>query len=295
MPAQIIDGAAVAAQVRAEVRTAVEARRAAGHRAPVLRVVLVGEHPASASYVRGKIRAAAEAGIDSQTLHQPADLPEADLLALIGDLNADPDVDGILVQLPLPDHVDESRVIHALDPEKDVDGFHPENVGRLVIGEEAFEPCTPAGIVEMLQRSGIPTAGAHAVIIGRSNIVGKPMANLLLRKGVDATVTVCHSRTRDLAGLARQADILIAAIGRAHFVTADMVKEGAAVIDVGINRVDDPAHERGYRLVGDVDFEGARQRAGWITPVPGGVGPMTIAMLLKNTLVAANRRTGFAG
>jgi methylenetetrahydrofolate dehydrogenase (NADP+) / methenyltetrahydrofolate cyclohydrolase len=295
MPAQIIDGAAVAAQVRAEVRTAVEARRAAGHRAPVLRVVLVGEHPASASYVRGKIRAAAEAGIDSQTLHQPADLPEADLLALIGDLNADPDVDGILVQLPLPDHVDESRVIHALDPEKDVDGFHPENVGRLVIGEEAFEPCTPAGIVEMLRRSGIPTAGAHAVIIGRSNIVGKPMANLLLRKGVDATVTVCHSRTRDLAGLARQADILIAAIGRAHFVTADMVKEGAAVIDVGINRVDDPAHARGYRLVGDVDFEGARQRAGWITPVPGGVGPMTIAMLLKNTLVAANRRTGFAG
>jgi methylenetetrahydrofolate dehydrogenase (NADP+) / methenyltetrahydrofolate cyclohydrolase len=295
MPAQIIDGAAVAAQVRAEVRAGVEARRAAGHRAPALRVVLVGEHPASASYVRGKIRAAAEAGIDSQTLHQPADLPEADLLALIRDLNEDPDVDGILVQLPLPDHVDESRVIHALDPEKDVDGFHPENVGRLVIGEEAFEPCTPAGIVEMLRRSGIATVGAHAVIIGRSNIVGKPMANLLLRKGLDATVTVCHSRTRDLAGLARHADILIAAIGRAHFVTGDMVKEGAAVIDVGINRVDDPSIERGYRLVGDVDFEAARERAGWITPVPGGVGPMTIAMLLKNTLVAANRRTGFAG
>jgi methylenetetrahydrofolate dehydrogenase (NADP+) / methenyltetrahydrofolate cyclohydrolase len=295
MPAQIIDGAAVAAQVRAEVRAGVEARRAAGARAPALRVVLVGEHPASASYVRGKIRAAAEAGIDSQTLHQPADLPEADLLALIRDLNEDPDVDGILVQLPLPDHVDESRVIHALDPEKDVDGFHPENVGRLVIGEEAFEPCTPAGIVEMLRRSGIATVGAHAVIIGRSNIVGKPMANLLLRKGLDATVTVCHSRTRDLAGLARHADILIAAIGRAHFVTGDMVKEGAAVIDVGINRVDDPSIERGYRLVGDVDFEAARERAGWITPVPGGVGPMTIAMLLKNTLVAANRRTGFAG
>jgi methylenetetrahydrofolate dehydrogenase (NADP+) / methenyltetrahydrofolate cyclohydrolase len=294
MPAQLIDGAAIAAQVRAEVRDGVETRRSAGHRVPVLRVVLVGDHPASASYVRGKIRAAAEAGIDSQTITLDASVSEADLLRLIGDLNADPDVDGILVQLPLPDHIREQEVIHALDPEKDVDGFHPENVGRLVIGQEAFEPCTPAGIVELLTRSGIETVGAHAVIVGRSNIVGKPMASILLRKGLDATVTVCHSRTRDLPAITRQADILIAAIGRAHFVTAEMVREGAAVIDVGINRMDDPSRERGYRLVGDVDFEAVRERAAWITPVPGGVGPMTIAILLRNTLIAANRRTGFA-
>jgi methylenetetrahydrofolate dehydrogenase (NADP+) / methenyltetrahydrofolate cyclohydrolase len=295
MPAQLIDGTAIAAAVRSDVRTSVDARLAAGHRAPRLRVVLVGEHPASASYVRGKIKAAAEAGIDSETIPLAADVGQEELLELISQLNGDDAVDGILVQLPLPDHVDESLVIHALDPDKDVDGFSPENVGRLVIGEEAFEPCTPAGIIEMLRRSGIETTGAHAVIVGRSNIVGKPMANLLLRKGIDATVTVCHSRTKDLPGLARQADILIAAIGRANFVTGDMVKEGAAVIDVGINRVDDASRERGYRLVGDVDFEAARQRAAWITPVPGGVGPMTIAMLLKNTLLAANRRTGFRG
>ncbi len=289
MPAQLIDGKAIAADVRADVRADVEDWTQAGHRPPVLRVVLVGEQPASASYVRGKIKAAAEAGIDSDTLHFPADLPEADLLAIVAELNANPAVDGILVQLPLPDHVEESKVIHAIDPDKDVDGFHPENVGRLVIGEPAFAPCTPAGIIEMLDRSGIETKGAHAVVIGRSNIVGKPMANLLLQRGTDATVTVCHSRTHDLPAIARQADILIAAIGRAHFVTADMVKEGAAVIDVGINRVEDASRERGYRLVGDVDFEAVRERAGWITPVPGGVGPMTIAMLLKNTLLAARR------
>lgn len=289
MPAQLIDGNALAADVRAGVRAEVEDWTQAGHRPPVLRVVLVGEHPASASYVRGKIKAAAEAGIDSETLHFPEHIAEVDLLGVIAELNASPDVDGILVQLPLPDHIDESKVIHALDPEKDVDGFHPVNVGRLVIGEPAFAPCTPAGIVEMLRRSGIETSGAHAVVIGRSNIVGKPMASLLLQKGTDATVTVCHSRTRGLPALARQADILIAAIGRAGFVTADMVRDGAAVIDVGINRVDDPSRERGYRLVGDVDFEAVREKAAWITPVPGGVGPMTIAMLLKNTLEAARR------
>ena len=289
MPAQLIDGKAIAAAVRADTRAAVEDWTQAGHRAPVLRVVLVGDHPASASYVRGKIKAAAEAGIDSETLRFPADLSEADLLGVVGELNANPEVDGILVQLPLPDHVDESKVIHAIDPDKDVDGFHPENVGRLVIGEPAFAPCTPAGILEMLARSGIETSGAHAVVIGRSNIVGKPMANLLLQRGTDATVTVCHSRTRDLSAIARQADILIAAIGRAEFVTADMVKEGAAVIDVGINRVEDATRERGYRLVGDVDFAAVREKAGWITPVPGGVGPMTIAMLLQNTLAAAQR------
>src|SRR5690606_7734639 len=241
------------------------------------------------SYVRGKIRAAAEAGIDSETLHFPEDIAEADLLGVIAELNASPDVDGILVQLPLPDHIDEAKVIHAIDPDKDVDGFHPVNVGRLVIGEPAFAPCTPAGIIEMLRRSGIETSGAHAVVIGRSNIVGKPMANLLLQKGAAATVTVCHSRTRDLPAIARQADVLIAAIGRAGFVTADMVRDGAAVIDVGINRVDDPSRERGYRLVGDVDFDAVREKAGWITPVPGGVGPMTIAMLHQYTPDAERR------
>lgn len=293
MPAQLIDGKEIAAAVRIDVRDGVERRRAAGHRAPVLRVVLVGEQPASASYVRGKVAAAAEAGIDSETLHQPESITQDDLLALVHRLNNDPDVDGILVQLPLPDHIDERAVMHALDPAKDVDGFSPENVGRLVIGEEAFEPCTPAGIVEMLRRTGIETVGAHAVIVGRSNIVGKPMANLLLRKGLDCTVTVCHSRTRDLPAVTRQADILVAAIGRAEFVKGDWVRDGAAVIDVGINRIEDRSRGGGYRLVGDVDFEAARRRAAYITPVPGGVGPMTIAMLLKNTLRAANRRSGF--
>ncbi len=288
--AQRIDGTQIAADVRAEVRAAVEARLAAGLRRPALRVVLVGDDPASQSYVRGKQRAAEEVGIDAETLTFPADLPEADLLALVDRLNRDPGVDGILVQLPLPDHIDEDKVILALDPDKDVDGFHPVSVGRLVLGQEGFVPCTPAGIVELLTRSGVETRGAHAVVIGRSNIVGKPMASLLLRRGLDATVTVCHSRTRDLPAITRQADILIAAIGRAHFVTADMVKDGAAVIDVGINRVDDPTRERGYRLVGDVDFEAVGEKAGWITPVPGGVGPMTIALLLRNTLRAAERR-----
>jgi methylenetetrahydrofolate dehydrogenase (NADP+)/methenyltetrahydrofolate cyclohydrolase len=290
--ARLIDGKAVAAEVRAEVRAAVEARVAAGKRRPGLRVVLVGEDPASLSYVTGKQRAAAEVGIDAETLRRPHTLAEADLLALVAELNADPAVDGILVQLPLPGQIRPDPVIEALDPAKDVDGFHPANVGRLVLGKAGFVPCTPAGIVEMLRRSGIETAGRHAVVLGRSQIVGTPMANLLIQKGLDATVTVCHSRTRDLPSITRQADILVAAIGRAGFVTAEMVKGGAAVIDVGINRVDDRSTERGYRLVGDVDFEAVREKAGWITPVPGGVGPMTIAMLLKNTLAAAERRGG---
>lgn len=288
--ATLIDGTAVAAAVRAEVAEGAAAFLAAHGRRPGLRVVLVGDNPASRSYVTAKARAAAEAGIDAETLERPADLPEADLLALIRALNADPEVDGVLVQLPLPDHVDEAAVIRAVDPAKDVDGFHPENVGRLVLGEDTLEPCTPAGIVELLRRTGVETAGAHAVVLGRSNIVGKPMASLLLRKGLDATVTVCHSRTRDLPAITRQADVLVAAIGRAAFVTADMVKPGATVIDVGINRVEDPTRERGYRLVGDVDFEAVAGVAGAITPVPGGVGPMTIAMLLANTLRAATLR-----
>ncbi|WP_412062808.1 bifunctional methylenetetrahydrofolate dehydrogenase/methenyltetrahydrofolate cyclohydrolase FolD [Rubrivirga sp. IMCC45206] len=287
--AQILDGRAVAADVRAEVAEGADAFAKAHGRAPSLRVVLVGDHPASASYVRAKAKAAGEAGIDAETLSFPESLAQTDLLATIAALNADDGVDGILVQLPLPDHVDEGAVIRAIDPAKDVDGFHPENVGRLVLGEETLLPCTPAGIVELLVRAGIPTAGAHAVVVGRSNIVGKPMASLFLRRGTDATVTVCHSRTADLGAITRQADILVAAIGRPAFVTADMVKPGAAVIDVGINRVDDARRERGYRLVGDV-ADDVGSVAGWLTPVPGGVGPMTIAMLLANTLEAARRR-----
>ena len=286
----LIDGTAIAAEVRAEVAQRAAAFAATHGRRPGLRVVLIGDNPASQSYVRAKQRAAEGAGIDAETLTHPADMPESALLALLDDLNADDAVDGILVQLPLPDHIDESAVIRALDPAKDVDGFHPENVGKLVLGEPTLVPCTPAGIVEMLVRSGVATEGAHAVVIGRSNIVGKPMASLLLRRGIDATVTVCHSRTRDLARLTRGANILVAAIGRAEFVTADMVGEGATVIDVGINRVEDLSRERGYRLVGDVDFAAVREKAGAITPVPGGVGPMTIAMLLANTVTAAERR-----
>jgi len=287
--AQLIDGKAISAQVRTEVRADVDAWTARGHRAPYLAVVLVGDDPASASYVRGKMKACGEAGIESDTLTYDDSISEADLLALIDRLNNDASVDGILVQLPLPDHIDEQKVIHAIDPDKDVDGFHPENAGRLVIGQPGFVSATPAGIMELLKRSGVETRGKHAVIIGRSNIVGKPMANLLIQRGTDATVTVCHSRTVDLPAITRQADILIAAIGRAGFVTADMVKEGAALIDVGINRVEDASRPRGYRLVGDIDFDGVKEKAGWITPVPGGVGPMTIAMLLRNTLTAAQR------
>ena len=290
--AQLIDGKALAAAIRSEVTDGVTVFLNAHGRRPSLRVVLVGDNPASQSYVRGKARAAEEVGIDAETLLQPADLSQEALLELVTSLNSDASVDGILVQLPLPDHIDEAAVIRAIDPAKDVDGFHPENVGRLTLGEDTLEPCTPAGIIEMLRRSGVETKGAHAVVLGRSNIVGKPMASLLLRKGTDATVTVCHSRTRDLAEVTRQADILIAAIGRAEFVTGDMVRPGATVIDVGINRVEDATRERGYRLVGDVDFEAVSEIAGAITPVPGGVGPMTIAMLLANTLRAAQMREG---
>ena len=291
--AQRIDGKATAAQVRSEVAEATAAWIAEGHRAPKLSVVLVGDNPASASYVRGKRRACAEAHIESETLEYDSSITEAELLAVVHKLNDDDGVDGILVQLPLPNHIDEDKVIRALRPDKDVDGFHPENAGRLVIGQPGFVPATPAGIMELLKRSGVETRGKLAVIIGRSNIVGKPMANLLVQKGIDATVTVCHSRTPDLPSITRQADILVAAIGRAHFVSADMVKEGAAVIDVGINRVDDATRERGYRLVGDVDYAAVAEKAGWITPVPGGVGPMTIAMLLHNTLNAAKGTLAF--
>lgn len=285
--AHLLDGKALAQSVRDDVKADVNAWTNAGHRPPALRVVLVGDNPASAAYVRGKERDAAEAGIDSDTLRFEADISEAELLAVVDRLNADDAVDGVLVQLPLPDHVDDRKVIEAIDPAKDVDGFHPENLGRLLIGDPAFIPATPFGIMEMLDRSDIDTEGLNAVIVGRSNIVGKPLANLLMQRGTDATVTVCHSRTRDLAAHTRSADLLVAAVGRAGFITADMVKDGAIVVDVGINRVDDATRERGYRLVGDVDFAGVKPKAAWITPVPGGVGLMTRAMLLKNTMRAA--------
>ena len=289
MAATIIDGKRIAADVRAETAEKVAAWTSTGNRAPFLSVVLVGENPASASYVRAKAKACAQIGIGSDTINLLDTVSEDELLSVIDRLNEDEGVDGILVQLPLPDQVDERKVIERIDPAKDVDGFHPINVGKVSLGQGGFAPATPAGIMELLERSGVQIGGSRVVIIGRSNIVGKPMANLLIQKGVDATVTICHSRTRDLPAVAREADILIAAIGRAEFVTADMVKDGAAVIDVGINRVDDATRERGYRLVGDVAFQEVSAKAGWITPVPGGVGPMTIAMLLSNTLEAAKR------
>ena len=285
--AQLIDGRAISADIRSEVKDATQTWCSGGHRPPFLAAVLVGDDPASASYVRGKEKAAREVGIDSDTYTLGDDASEDELLAIIEELNNDEKVDGILVQLPLPPHIHEEKIIRAVDPAKDVDGFHPYNVGALVLGQEGFQPATPGGIMELLDRSRIAVEGRRAVVIGRSNIVGKPMANLLIQRGTDATVTICHSRTRDLASITRQADILVAAAGRPAFITADMVREGAAVIDVGINRVEDASRERGYRLVGDVDFEAVERQAGWITPVPGGVGPMTIAMLLKNTLRAA--------
>ena len=287
MPGKIMDGRAVAQAVREEVREEVAAWTASGHRAPRLAVVLVGNHPASASYVRGKRKASAEVGVESETILRDADISEQALLELIHALNANDRIDGILVQLPLPGHISEKRIIHAIDPAKDVDGFHPENVGRLLIGDPAFVSATPAGVMELLARAKIDIPGKRAVIVGRANIVGKPLAALLMQRGTDATVTVCHSRTKHLEHITREADILVAAIGRPGFITQDMVKPGATVIDVGINRVDDPSRERGYRLVGDVDFDGVLKQAGHITPVPGGVGPMTIAMLLRNTLAAA--------
>ena len=293
MTAKIIDGEAIAAEVRNEVKVGVDELKASGI-TPCLAAVLVGDVPASQVYVRTKRKACEHVGLSS-VLHTPAgDIPEAQLLALIDQLNDDPAVHGILIQLPLPDHVDEAKVIERLSPSKDVDGFHPSNVGKLVIGMDTFKPCTPAGVQELLVRSGIEIAGKHAVVIGRSNIVGKPMANLLVQKHKDAnaTVTVCHSRTRDLAALTRQADILIAALGSPHIVTADMVKPGAVVIDVGINRVDDASAKKGYRIVGDVDFDAVSQVASAITPVPGGVGPMTVAMLMVNTLKAARMTLG---
>jgi methylenetetrahydrofolate dehydrogenase (NADP+)/methenyltetrahydrofolate cyclohydrolase len=287
--AKVLDGTALAKEARAEVAAAVAELRRDSLVIPGLAAVLVGEDPASAVYVRNKGRACAEAGMFSETYHLPGATSQDELLALLARLNADVRFHGILVQLPLPDHIDEETVIQAVSPAKDVDGIHPFNLGKLLQGSPVFVPGTPAGIQQILLRHGCDPAGKHVVICGRSNIVGKPLAALLMQRsdGGNATVTVCHTRTRDLAAITQQADILVAAIGQPRAVTADMVREGAVVIDVGINRVEDATRRRGYRLVGDVDFEPVSARAEAITPVPGGVGPMTIAMLLVNTLTAA--------
>jgi methylenetetrahydrofolate dehydrogenase (NADP+)/methenyltetrahydrofolate cyclohydrolase len=252
----------------------------------------VGENPASQQYVKNKNKAAHEIGVYSEQHNLAKDTPEAELLALVGKLNADPKIDGILVQLPLPKHIDEKKVLNLIDPNKDVDGFHPMNLGRMMVGDPGFLPCTPHGVVKMLAYSGFKPAGKHVVVVGRSNIVGKPVANMLLQKAenADATVTVCHSRTPDLPAVTRQADILIAAIGKPEFITADMVKPGAVVIDVGVNRVEDPGSPKGFRWVGDVKFDEVAAKAAAISPVPGGVGPMTITMLLYNTVQSARRR-----
>jgi methylenetetrahydrofolate dehydrogenase (NADP+)/methenyltetrahydrofolate cyclohydrolase len=291
MAAKIIDGKAAAYTIRGEVKTRAALLKDRGI-IPCLGVILVGEDPASLSYVMSKEKALAEAGMESRDIRLPGDIKEGELLSHITRLNRDPSVHGILVQLPLPPHIREDQVITAIDPAKDVDGFHPVSVGNMVLGHPAFIPCTPQGVLTLLRETGIPTDGAHAVVVGRSNIVGKPLVNLLTRRDVNATVTVCHRGTRDLAAHTRQADILIAAAGQAGLITGGMVKPGAAVIDVGVNRVADPAAKKGYRLRGDVDFDSAAEQAGYITPVPGGVGPMTIAMLLRNVVVSAEHHYG---
>jgi methylenetetrahydrofolate dehydrogenase (NADP+)/methenyltetrahydrofolate cyclohydrolase len=291
LPAERIDGTAVAQTIRAEVAARTRELIARGVR-PGLAVVLVGDDPASAVYVRSKGKACEEAGMHSVTIRLPAETTQRALLAQVQALNADPAVHGILVQMPLPKHVDADLIVRSVRPDKDVDGFHPVNVGKNLIGEkDGFVPCTPAGVQELLVRSGVETKGAECVIVGRSNIVGKPMMALMVQQGAgaNATVTVCHSATRDLAAHTRRADILIVAAGRANMVTGSMIKPGAVVIDVGINRVPDASAKGGSRLAGDVDFASASEVASKITPVPGGVGPMTIAMLLRNTVRAAER------
>ena len=291
MPANLIDGNAIGATMRAELGGELAKLKKAGT-TPGLAVVLVGDNPASQVYVRMKGKACDEAGLYHETIKLPKDTSEADLMALIERLNANSKIHGILVQLPLPRQIDTNRALHRIDPRKDVDGFHPENVGKVVVGDpRGFRPATPYGVQQLLIRTGVETKGADAVVVGRSNIVGRPMAALLLQDspGGNATVTVCHSRTRHIEQHTRQADILIVAIGKPEFLTGEMIKPGAVVIDVGVNRVDDPTRKQGYRLVGDVKFQEAKQVASAITPVPGGVGPMTITMLLYNTVQAARQ------
>ena len=291
MGAALIDGTAIAAEIRGEVAATAAEMRAKHGIAPGLAVVLAGDDAASAVYVRSKERAATEAGMMSEVVRLPSDATQDDALSAVRRLNEDARYHGVLVQLPLPNHIDEDAVIESINPNKDVDGLHPFNMGLLMAGRPRFVPATPAGIQQLLLRTGNDPAGKHVVVCGRSNIVGKPIVNLLMqrRDGANATVSVCHTRTRDLAAMTRQADILIAAVGSAGMIGADMVREGAVVIDVGVNRVDAPERRRGYRLAGDVDFDAVAQKASAITPVPGGVGPMTIAMLLRNTINAARR------
>ena len=286
MSAKIIDGKEIAAQVRKEVAEKVAELKKNGI-TPCLAVILVGENPASVSYVTGKQKALAEVGMADRSLHLPESTTEEELLKIINELNNDKTVHGILVQLPLPKHINEEKVILAINPEKDVDGFHPENVGNLVIGKKSFLPCTPHGIIVLLQKMNIETNGKHAVVIGRSNIVGKPVALLLARKETNCTVTICHTGTKNIAEITKQADIIIAAAGKPHTLTKDMVKPGAVIIDVGVNRIPDATKKSGFRLIGDCDFDDLKETASFITPVPGGVGPMTIAMLMQNTLEAA--------
>ena len=286
-----IDGIAVAAKVMEETRLRIAALAQRGI-TPGLAVVLVGDDPASRAYVRSKDRKAAELGLHSVKKELKADTTQAELLAVVAELNADPSIHGILVQSPPPTHIDEAEIVKAIDPRKDVDGFHPVNVAKLAMEDPTgFVPCTPLGCIRLLMEAGIETAGRKAVVVGRSMIVGKPMALLLMKRGPggDATVTIAHSRTRDLAAVTREADIVIAAIGRPHFLGADHIREGAVVIDVGINRIEDPSHPKGYRLVGDVDYDAIAEKCAAITPVPGGVGPMTIAMLMSNCVTAAER------
>jgi len=293
MTAQIIDGKQVAADMRAELKAETARLKRQGI-VPGLGVILVGEDPASKSYVTAKEQACEEIGIYSDDNRLPADTSQEDLMTLVEKMNNDPKINGILVQLPLPKGLNEAEVLLAIDPVKDVDGFHPMNVGKMVVGEKAFLPCTPHGVIQLLIRSGVKLAGAEVVIVGRSNIVGKPLANMLIQKNAtgNATVTVCHTRTKNLAEHTRRADIVIAAAGRPNTVTADMVKDGVVVIDVGVNRIEDATKKSGYRLVGDVDFEAVKEKASLITPVPGGVGPMTITMLLYNTVESAKRAAG---
>ena len=278
----------MAADVRADVAKKVAELKTKGIE-PCLAVILVGENPASVSYVTGKQKALAEVGMKDRSVHLPESTSEAELLRLIDELNADPTVHGILVQLPLPKHINEDKVIMAIRPEKDVDGFHPVNVGNMLIGRPGFLPCTPHGVIVLLRKAGIETSGKHAVVIGRSNIVGKPVAALLARKDVNCTVTMCHTGTKNMAEITRQADIIVVASGRPHTLTADMVKDGAVVIDVGVNRIPDASKKSGFRLVGDCDFDDLKEKTSFITPVPGGVGPMTIAMLMQNTLESASK------
>jgi len=292
--ARILSGKELATKMRQEMQLELTKLKDEHTLVPALSVILVGDDPGSISYVKGKEKACAEVGIDVKKYKFDADYPEASLLNLISDLNQDPTVHGILVQLPLPKHINEEKVLFAIDPEKDVDGFHPVNVGRLMIGAPAYIPGTPHGIQQLLLRNNISISGKHVVIVGRSNIVGKPLALLLVQKkpGANATITICHTGTKNMADFTRLADILVVAAGRAHTVNAEMIKDGAVVIDVGVNRVEDSTKKSGYRLIGDVEFDEVSAKASAISPVPGGVGPMTITMLLHNVIHAAKRQKG---